>query len=493
MMDLIKDHSESVREIKQLSEVFGNDESDHEDHESEQPESKYKELEFIYNKVIVTNRKPNYGPPVQRTLKAGAHARKLGIRLKTAKVASEKQQMLTSERQKLKTADSSWSTARDIAESIEITPLPTERGHRVKTNTPHPPNQAHLTEHRYHKQPPSSQYNMKSASTLSRISTLEPHVGSMPSLDKLHSNKVNDGRYSSLAMYSPQTQRFTIEQLAKERTRILKKLSHVQTHRVDKRFFVTGAPCDLRERYNINEDQTVKIETENQPKENAADSELNYNKKQKIEENLEVSNGGDADANVKEYESAEVSNEIEASAEANTGRLLEEATHTDRHTVEATEIEVNTEQTVEGTKPASAIKPGVANETLAKTDDNTVATDVENTVTDEKPVAPDIEPVLADEEPAVADEEPAVADEEPAVADGEPAAADKEPAVADEEPTVADGEPAVADKEPAVADEEPTVANEKPAVADEEPTVADEKPAVADGEPVASTIEPVVV
>lgn len=378
MMDLIKDHSESVREIKQLSEVFGNDESDHEDHESEQPESKYKELEFIYNKVIVTNRKPNYGPPVQRTLKAGAHARKLGIRLKTAKVASEKQQMLTSERQKLKTADSSWSTARDIAESIEITPLPTERGHRVKTNTPHPPNQAHLTEHRYHKQPPSSQYNMKSASTLSRISTLEPHVGSMPSLDKLHSNKVNDGRYSSLAMYSPQTQRFTIEQLAKERTRILKKLSHVQTHRVDKRFFVTGAPCDLRERYNINEDQyallmeitnkgkrtnqrmanlrlsrsifqhfgpglsdlnngepypsmhvegkrvgqeslarqtqNCKIETENQPKENAADSELNYNKKQKIEENLEVSNGGDADANVKEYESAEVSNEIEASA-----------------------------------------------------------------------------------------------------------------------------------------------------------------------------------
>lgn len=56
-------------------------------------------------------------------------------------------------------------------------------------------------------------------------------------------------------MYSPQTQRFTIEQLALEQARMLKRMSNVKSHRVERPYFVCGARKPISHRYEVDGDQ----------------------------------------------------------------------------------------------------------------------------------------------------------------------------------------------------------------------------------------------
>lgn len=216
----------------------------------------YKQLEHIYNRLVITNR-PNYGPPVQRTLIPAAHARKLGIRLKTAKQLSEREKLSALSARRSKTADPQRSTRQsqhqetvddNKTHSIYTEQTPRERAttaSQERATTAYRVNPSHLG----------------SLTTLYRTGTKSAPANRITSTyqiqREIESPVPNRGAvpaYSSLAMYSPQTQRFTIEQLALEQTRLLKRLSHIQTHRVDKGFYVSGAHFDPRHRYDIDDE-----------------------------------------------------------------------------------------------------------------------------------------------------------------------------------------------------------------------------------------------
>ena len=208
----------------------------------------YKELEHIYNKLIVNTGKTNLRLTQQRTLIPGAHARKLGIRLKTAKQLSEKRQ---DSRPRLKTAEPRLGLSTRERVDVMITPLPTDRSTRSRISTAYTSNQRQqkLSKSLDRKMPKSAPPIRVENSYIKK----PPITNTEESTDDSNQNRLPP--YSSLAMYSPQTQRFSIEQLALQQTRVLKRLSHIQTHRVDKKFYVSGAPCDIKDRYNIDEEQ----------------------------------------------------------------------------------------------------------------------------------------------------------------------------------------------------------------------------------------------
>lgn len=61
---------------------------------------------------------------------------------------------------------------------------------------------------------------------------------------------------TSLAAYSPQSQRFNIDRLTEiEKIRMRIKQSQIKSHRVDKRFFLLGKNCNVLDRYQIDKEQ----------------------------------------------------------------------------------------------------------------------------------------------------------------------------------------------------------------------------------------------
>lgn len=87
-----------------------------------------------------------------------------------------------------------------------------------------------------------------------RVPAPHPSVVSLPSPEPQRVKTAPLCR-SSLAMYSPQTQRFTMEQLALEQAKLLKKMTAVQSHRVDHRYYVSGRQKQIANRYDVNSEQ----------------------------------------------------------------------------------------------------------------------------------------------------------------------------------------------------------------------------------------------
>lgn len=226
---------------------------------SEQDIIELRELDHIYKKLVVKNTKSaKYPSPTHRTLLPGAHVRKLGIRLKTAKQFSEKPQTASSTRRHLRSAqprvsvhsDSQMGTAQENIIQIDqpgirnkqsdITPL--RAGTAYPMTSGREPYSA--ADRKCAKSAPVTGMRVSNSFSYSTGSRVSPRL-------TVSQTPINN----SLALYSPQTQRFTIEQLAREQTRLLKRLSHIQTHRVDQKFYVAGTHFDPRERYDIDDEQ----------------------------------------------------------------------------------------------------------------------------------------------------------------------------------------------------------------------------------------------
>ena len=244
----------------ELTDEISHQSTDFTDHHVQQ----LKELDKIYKKLVVKSRPstPKYSITTQqRTLLPGAHVRKLGIRLKTAKQLSEKPQtasaLTTGVRGHLKSAQprvnlEQHQVTQEEVRQLQQSNLSSQRSNlstsqsQVRAGTSLPQTTVRLPHNSTHrkgvKSAPAASVRRSAASRLY-------DSGELPSPRRYISTN------NSLALYSPQTQRFTIEQLALEQSRLLKRLSHIQTHRVDQKFYVSGTHFDPRERYDIDDEQ----------------------------------------------------------------------------------------------------------------------------------------------------------------------------------------------------------------------------------------------
>lgn len=111
---------------------------------------------------------------------------------------------------------------------------------------------------------------------LGKIRTREPEVSMYDEMNNTPPQPV----VSSLAAYSPQSQRFNVQRLTeRERIKMRIRQSEIKSHRVDKRFFLSGRNYNVLDRYQVDQEQN-RLLTEFMEKKREESKTLKLSRKQ---------------------------------------------------------------------------------------------------------------------------------------------------------------------------------------------------------------------